>query len=82
MKQIAHRIVPITAKIKVIVRDNHIWDKTANSQKSDPHIKDAIGPIEKLLIRIALANLLFPLINPHLLLCYVPKQHPTTMLFK
>jgi hypothetical protein len=65
MRPTAHRRVPITAMIIVIVRDTHISDKIANSQRIVPHIKEAIEPTEILLFCLALGVLFFSLINPH-----------------
>lgn len=81
MRPTAHRIVPIAAMVKVIVRDTHISDKIANSQRIVPHIKGAIiKPTELLLFRLALGVFFFSLIKPSLL--FGCTETPLTMSFK
>jgi hypothetical protein len=81
MRPTAHRIVPIAAMVKVIVRDTHISDKIANSQRIVPHIKEAIiKPTELLLFRLALGVFFFSLIKPSLL--FGCTKTPPTMSFK
>jgi len=64
MRPTAHNRVPIVAKVMVTLRDTHISDEIANSQKIAPHTEDAIRAIENPLICLALGVFFFSLINP------------------